>query len=298
MRTMAKTDTATNNVPGSLVQIGVMMRYTFADYLRSRRFAILLLIIALIGGGLTAALAYFGLASFAPGGSAGTGTAASLGFYSGFWGTFATLIAVISGIFFGGDAISGEFQNKTGYFMLPNPIRRSSVYIGKWLAALTAASIALFIYAAFTLGNGVYYGFGVPSQLLESFLFTWFYMIAVLGFTFLFSSVFKSSAYSFLVTFLLFLIAFNIINLVVSNLAHLEPWFLLTYGADIIGNVLMTTYPQHETTIQGLRGRGSANAPSFISYNATIPEGLAIIAAYFIITAALGLLLFERKEFN
>jgi hypothetical protein len=33
-------------------------------------------------------------------------------------------------------------------------------------------------------------------------------------------------------------------------------------------------------------------------FNATIPEGLAIIAVYFVVTAVLGLLLFKRKEFN
>jgi hypothetical protein len=38
--------------------------------------------------------------------------------------------------------------------------------------------------------------------------------------------------------------------------------------------------------------------PSFTTYNATIPEGLTIIAIYFIVTAVIGLILFERKEFN
>ena len=35
-----------------------------------------------------------------------------------------------------------------------------------------------------------------------------------------------------------------------------------------------------------------------MSYNATIPEGLAIIAVYLIVTAIIGLVLFERKEFT
>jgi ABC-2 type transport system permease protein len=56
----------------------------------------------------------------------------SLSFYGEWWGNAVTFVIVLSGIFFGGDAISGEFQNKTGYFAIPNPIKRSSVYIGKW----------------------------------------------------------------------------------------------------------------------------------------------------------------------
>jgi ABC-type transport system involved in multi-copper enzyme maturation permease subunit len=34
------------------------------------------------------------------------------------------------------------------------------------------------------------------------------------------------------------------------------------------------------------------------SYSATIPEGLAIMLAYFAITTLLGLILFEKKDFD
>jgi ABC-type transport system involved in multi-copper enzyme maturation permease subunit len=124
--------------------------------------------------------------------------------------------------------------------------------------------------------------------------------VAVLGFTFLFSSLFKSTSYSILVTAILFLFAFTLIQTLVAALAQIEPWFILTYGSEIIGNVLAATYPEHMTTISGFfgGGRAPAGAPTFTTFNVTIPEGLAIIAVYFLATAALGLILFERKEFN
>ena len=122
--------------------------------------------------------------------------------------------------------------------------------------------------------------------------------MAVLGFTFFFSSLFKSTSYSILVTAILFLFAFTLIETLVSVLAQIEPWFILTYGSGIIGNVLNTTYPPHIATLPGAFGRGGPAAPTFTTFNATIPEGLAIIAVYFIVTAVLGLILFERKEFN
>ena len=99
-------------------------------------------------------------------------------------------------------------------------------------------------------------------------------------------------------TAILFLFAFTLIQTLVSALAQVEPWFILTYGSDIIGNVLMPTYPQHIATSAGVFGRGRAAAPIFTAYNVTVPEGLAIIGAYFVATAILGLFLFERKEFN
>ena len=274
-------------VPGSMAQVGIVVKYTFLDYFRSRRFAILLAITLAISVLLTAIVGYYRPSSFLDN--------QVLGFYNSWWGMTASLVVILSGIFFGGDAISGEFQNKTGYFVVANPIRRSSIYVGKWLAAFTAATVILAIFTMITVGNGLYYfGASIPYQFGESLLFSWFYLASVLGFTFFFSSLFKSSSYSILVTAILFLFAFSIIESVVAGLAQVEPWFIITYGAGIIGNVMQSQYPQHQIT-QTLPGPRHL---TFTTYNVTIPEGLAILGVYFVLTSILGLLLFERKEFN
>jgi len=220
----------------------------------------------------------------------------ALTFYSSWWGSSITFVIILGGIFFGGDAISGEFQNKTGYFEVPNPIRRSSIYIGKWLSAFIAATIIFVIFATITVGNGLYYfGANVPIQFGQSLLYAWFYLAAVMGFTFFFSSLFKSSSMSILVTAILFLFVFSLLETLVATLINVEPWFILTYGAGIIGNILNPNgYPDHIThTPIGPRAR-----LTLTSYSAYVPEGLAIIGLYFIITAILGLVVFERKEFT
>src|SRR4030043_815935 len=139
---------SSNKVPSSMTQVGIMMKYTFLDYFRSRRFFILLAITLLISALLTFIVGYYRPESF---------LSSDLSFYGSWWGNSVTFVIVFSGIFFGGDAISGEFQNKTGYFGIPNPIRRSSIYIGKWLSALIASTIILGVFAAITVGNGLYY---------------------------------------------------------------------------------------------------------------------------------------------
>jgi len=125
-------------------------------------------------------------------------------------------------------------------------------------------------------------------------LFTMVYLIAALGFTFFFSSLFKSSSFSILVTVILLLFGFSLIDTLVTSIANIEPWFTLSYGSGIITNVFTVPYPSHVSTVSFGGGRG----PSLTTYNATIPEGLAIMVIYFAATAILGLLLFERKEFN
>ncbi len=124
---MLETQTnSANKVPDSMAQVRITMKYTFLEYIRSRRFYILLALTVIIGLLLTIVALY--RPQFFP--------ATQLGFFSTWWGISAPFVVVLSAIFVGGDAISGEFQNKTGYFGVPNPIRRSSIYIGKYFAAL------------------------------------------------------------------------------------------------------------------------------------------------------------------
>jgi len=128
-------------------------------------------------------------------------------------------------------------------------------------------------------------------QFGEAVIFTLVYLIAALGFTFFFSSMFKSSSFSILVTVILLLFGFSLIDALVTGLAHIEPWFSLSYASSIISNVFIVPYPPHVVSLV-------AGGIALSSYNPTIPEGLAIILIYFATTSILGLVLFERKEFN
>jgi ABC-type transport system involved in multi-copper enzyme maturation permease subunit len=278
-----------NKVPTSMTQIGIITKYEMRNYFRSRRFFILLG----LGLAIEALLTFL---VYHDGGS--SGFANGLQFYSTWWGDSATYIVIFCAIFFGGDAISGEFQNKTGYFLVGNPIRRASIYIGKWFAATAASLIIVGIGTAICLANGLhYFGTSVPYQFGESWIFTLVFLIAALGLTFLFSCTFKSSSFSILVSVILLLFGFTVIQELLDVFVHIEPWFLLSYGSQIIGNVLMATYPAHTTTGLGFGGRRGAPI-SVTMFNATVPEGLAIMLVYFAVTAVLGLVLFERKEFN
>src|SRR5947208_5786412 len=269
-------------LPSSVSQVGTITKYELVNYFRSRRFFVLLIIGVIIGALLTALVGYYRPSGF---------LSSPLDFYSNWWAGSITFVIILSGIFYGGDAISGEFQNKTGYFLVANPLRRSSIYIGKWLGALITSVIMLGVFSAITVGNGIYYfGLNIPYQLWVSLLFGLLYLIAVLGFTFFFSSLFKSSSISILVTAILFLFAFMLIQTLVEGLVKIEPWFLITYGAQINTNTLIDPYPT--TSTQGF-------GPNvFTSYATTIPEGIAILSAYFLVTAVLGLLIFERREFT
>ena len=271
---------ANNRVPSGLAQCGVQAEFEFRNYLRSTRFYILLTIVVAIGMAIMAVMYVYRPPSY---------ISSPLAFYSVWWGTVANLCAILTGIFFGADAISTEFQNKTGYYLLPNPVGRPSVFVGKWIASFAASAIAIGAYAAITLADGaIYFGANIPLEMGESFLFALFYIFPILGVSFFISSLFKNNSSSILVTALLLLFGFNFITPLITALSNSEPWYVLSYGAGVITNVLSSSgYPPHEVAIAGSS-----------SYHATIPEGLAIMLVYFVVTLVLGILLFEREDFN
>ena len=228
-------------IPSSLSQVGIVLKYTFLDYLRSKRFFVMVVIALLIGAGMTAGIGYYRpikILSYA------------VAFYSDWWvgiGGVTFFVILLSGVFFGGDAISGEFQGKTGYYLLSNPIKRSSICIGKWLSAYLASSFIIGLSALIAIANQLYYfGWTFPYQFGEALLFSWVYLASILGITFLVSSLFKSNALSILVSIIVLSYGFVLIQNILNSFAKMEPWFVLSYASGIIANILTATgYPEH-----------------------------------------------------
>lgn len=271
---------ANNRVPSGFSQVIVQAEFEFQNFLRSTRFYILLAIIATIGVAIMAVVYVY-----RPSASLASPTA----FYSMWWGSIVGLCVILTGIFFGADAISNEFQTKTGYYLLPNPVRRSSIFLGKFMASLLASALVIGLFAAVTMADGaIYFGLDFPYQFGESFVFALFYIFPILGVSFFMSSLFKNSSYSILLTAILLLFGFSYITPLITALSNSEPWYVLSYGAGIIANILASSgYPPHQIVMGGVT-----------SYNATIYEGLAIMSAYFLVTMALGIVSFEKGDFD
>ncbi len=280
------------HVPRSAEQIFKLTRYQLREYLSSRRFVVLVGIILAIGVVMTAVVGFYRSDRISN----------NLAFYRGFWGRSAGVITVLAAVFFGGDAIAGEFQNKTGYFLMGLPIRRATIYVGKYIAAFVASICVLALFLFILLLNGVYYfgGSALPWQLAPSFLLALVYLMAVLAVTFTLSSLFKTSAYGFVLTAILFLFGFTLLQDLVTSLLKMQPWMVISYASGAIGDVFSPTVNW------GLMGTVTATSlPGDLSlfttvthYTCGVAEGAVIILAYFFVAAIVGLILFEREEFT
>ena len=266
-----ESQTQKREVPIDLFQLGTIAKYEFLNFRRSRRFLLLLVLSLVAGASITGIVAYFQPKSW---------LVSPLGFYVDWTGYSLQFMVVVLGVFFG-DAISSEFEYKTGYSMVGNPLTRPTLYLGKYLAAFSASLIALALYQLIAVLNVLYYfGWNVPAVFLESSGFAILALASVVSIAFFASSLLKNGSLAVLGTAGVLLFAFNIVARVIENYASSEPWYLLNYGASIMLIIYANPYPPH-----------SISAP-------TILEGIVIMVGYLVISMVAGLLIFQRREFN
>ena len=257
-------------------QMFIMAKYQFRNYIRAKRLYILLIITSIVITLIIAVNAYFGN----PANETVKDTAKS---FAGFSGTLIVLIA----LFFGGDAIASEYQNKTGYFLFPNPIKRWGIFWGKFLASFLASAIILFLYYVSGLIYTYYYHQAIPVEYLYSMAYSFIFMLSLLSLTFLFSTFFKNGAVALTIVAILYFFVFNIID-AVSQIAGVEPWFSITYAASIITLAFTNNYP-HST--QYVR-----NTMTLTIYHPYVWEALVIMIVYFIFSGIVAMWIFNHKE--
>jgi ABC-2 type transport system permease protein len=205
---------------------------------------------------------------------------------SSFLGNVSFIIAIV-GTFYAGDAIASEFEHKTGYIIFANPIKRSLLVGGKYVAALVSALLAVGLYyivgIVSTLGI---YG-TVPMETAASFAYATLYLCCVLGFTFLFSSLLKGSMGATLLSFFTFFLILSIVSSVIT-LAGTEPWFLPNYASGIMNQVIN---PQQDTVMEF----PGSPLKIYIFYP-KYPISLIVLLAYSIATIILSIIITERKQ--
>ena len=146
-------------------------------------------------------------------------------------------LAVIGAVFFAGDAIAGEYESKTGFLLFVNPVKRLTLWAGKYLAGFIATAIlVVFSYVIITIALLAIYQ-QVPVELLKSFGLCLLYAGAVLSVTFLFSAISKGSMGATVMTLLFIFVICGILQSILMATGN-PNWYILSTGGDSITAVL------------------------------------------------------------
>ncbi len=269
-------------LPSDLQQVGVVAKYDVMKYLRSRRLLGMLIIEAVVLIAITALLAT----------SNNPKTADSVvGQYAG----FATILIVIGATLFGGDAIVSEYQGRTGYLLFPNPIKKVSIIVGKFISSVAAMVLILLIYYAIALVAGLVMGNGFSTLGVASLGLAVLYGISALAVAFLISSFMKGTAGSLILTFALFFFVLDIISSIMGSLGGIKPWFLVNFAGTSLSYV--TTDPYPVDTVQSL-DIGAGQSMTFYSFYPDIGLSIAVMAVYAAVALVLAYLIFRRREMS
>jgi len=199
-------------------------------------------------------------------------------------------LATIGAVFFAGDAIAGEFEGKTGFILFTNPVRRTTLVTGKYLAGLAAVVLLIILgYVIVSISLLVIYG-TVPVETAESFGLCLLYGGAVLSVTFFFSSISKGSMGATVITLVFIMVVSSVIDgiLVMADKPH---WFLLSTNGDSIA----TVYGGYELFLEGLP-MGGRNIPSGWMENPDISLMILSMVIYLVAGFVLSVLISRRRQ--
>jgi ABC-2 type transport system permease protein len=194
--------------------------------------------------------------------------------------------ATIGAIFFAGDAISGEFESKTGYILFPNPVRKTTIVIGKYLACLSAmALIMLIAYGVVSISLLSIYR-QLPLVVWKSFGLCLLNVSCVIGITFFFSSLSKGAIGGTVTAFIIIVVVFVTLEAVL--MATGQPrWFLFSYA----GDVMITVYNGY-----GAFGNAPEQLPQEAMQPPKVGTSIAVLFLYFIVFFLLSIIITNRRE--
>lgn len=150
--------------------------------------------------------------------------------------TVGPSLATIGAVFFAGDAIAGEFEGRTGFILFTNPVKRTTLITGKYLASCAAvALLVIFGYIITDITLLAIYG-EVPFETVKSFGLCLLFGGAVLSITFFFSSISKGAMGATVITLVVLMVISGIVESVLV-MAGKPYWFLPSTGGDSIALV-------------------------------------------------------------
>lgn len=256
-------------------------RFELLRQLRRRRLFVLLIITAVVVVLFIVVLQVFGSSS------------SDAYAYASTLVTWVTILAALAATFFGADALVGEFENRTGYLLFPQPVSRTSIFFGKLLAAfaLTTVTLAAY-YGVVAAATGVVKG-SVPIEVGYSFLLAILYSTAALGVAFLLSAALRGITMASVLTFMMLFFVLAIASTILG-VAAIRPDGNLAFAGGTISNILAGPYP--DAYPPDPEGPVGGPGGGFQSYSPAVPTSILVMAIWAAVGFGLAWALFQRRE--
>ena len=276
--------TAKRALPSDMRQILLVTRYDIYKHLRSRRLLGLLIVEVLL---LVLILALPPLLGSEYNKNPD-------GFLSSFTNANTiNLLIVIGATLFAGDAIVSEYQNRTGYLIFPNPVKKSVLFAGKFLASTIIVGGAVLIWYGVGMISGVAVTGSVTLLAFYSLLLALLYSVACIGVGFFLSALMKGSTGALVFTFMLLFMILPIVDTTVGAVGGVKPDVSLTFAGGAINNIMQTPYPVDSSQTLPI---GPGQNLTLYTFYPDVTVAVLVMLGYGLVFGALTMVLFKRRE--
>ncbi len=152
------------------------------------------------------------------------------------------LIALLGAVLFASYTIVSEFEERTYLLLFTRPVKKTTIFVGKFLASYLITLLIILLYYCIAIGHALAFGEQIDSKTLASIGFTMAYIFAVSGLAMLFSCISKKGSISALMTFFLVSMVPVMITVILTLALSLgpgeAPWYILDEAANSISSVL------------------------------------------------------------
>ena len=156
--------------------------------------------------------------------------------------SFISLLMLVGATLFSSVTLVSEFEERTSFMLFTKPIRKSSIFIGKFLAAYVLN--LLFVIAYYILSAilvAIKTG-GSAVELLASLGYCAAYIFALTGIAILFSALMKKSSSASILTFVFILlvpsIVVSIVAIATGSMDVSSYWYILDVAEASVPNAI------------------------------------------------------------
>ena len=213
-----------------LRQAFIVSKYEVMKFISGKKILIFGILEALVLGLLAVVMFFFSNGEIS--------TRGGLGSYI----SFITLLMLVGATLFSSVTLVSEFEERTSLMLFTKPIRKSSIFIGKFLAAYFLNLFFVIIYYIVSAILVAIKTGGSDISLLPSLGYCAAYIFALTGIAILFSALMKKSSSASILTFVFILLVPSIITMVVvlatgsSDLS--SYWYILDMASTSITYVI------------------------------------------------------------
>ena len=197
----------------------------------------------------------------------------------------APLIAAIAATVLCTETLSEEFERGSGYITFTKPVRRETVFAGKFLSGFLVSLIVLAVYYALTFAICAALAGEVPARALAAVPLAVLYLFAVTGVCMLFSALAPKGSMAMMAAFLLMVV----LQIFMQNVSFsTEPWYSLGYECGILGD-----YPLGNQTEFDVDVFGNARAEDYVP---DVSIACVVMAVYALISTSLAVTVFRYRN--